>query len=180
MMLGERISTARERKGLTLRRTAELAQISPSLLSQIENGKVDPSLATLRKIAVALDLPLFHFVLDDYNPSSKLVKRKQRRIVVFPKSGLKYELLHSDLQKKMGIMIGTLSPGGATSEIPLPHTGEECLVIIEGIMRAEVGEETVALEEGDSFYFDSAIPHRLWNPGNENCKFYLIITPPKF
>ncbi|MBW1713912.1 MAG: cupin domain-containing protein, partial [Deltaproteobacteria bacterium] len=83
-------------------------------------------------------------------------------------------------QKRMGIHIGTLQKGGATSDIPLAHDGEECLIILDGWMKVEVGEETLELEPGDSLYFESSIPHRLSNERDQECKFYLIITPPKF
>ena len=180
MNVGERIRELREQKGFSLRKVADMAQVSASLMSQIETAKVDPSLSTLRKIAVALDMPLFYFVLENHNRPTVMVKRGERRKVVFPNAGLEYEIIHSDLLKKMGIMIGTLARGGATSEELMDHPGEECLVILEGVMRVQVGEESIQLEAGDSFYFDSSIPHRLYNEQKQECKFYLIITPPKF
>jgi uncharacterized cupin superfamily protein len=108
------------------------------------------------------------------------VKKSQRRHVLFPKGRLQYEIIYSDLQKKMGIHIGTLKPGGTTSEEPLAHEGEECIVILKGAMKAQIGMDLITLEAGDSFYFDSSIPHRLFNERSMDCRFYLIITPPKF
>jgi transcriptional regulator with XRE-family HTH domain len=180
MNVGERIRQTREGKTWSLRQLAKLSRISPSLLSQIETGKVDPSLSTLRRIAQALDTPLFYFVLENPSNGSRLVKAPQRRTIVFPKSGLSYEILHSDSQTKMGIHIGTLGKGGFTSDEPMAHEGEECLVIIEGHMSVQLGEEKLFLEAGDSLYFDSGIPHRLVNEKDQECRFYLIITPPKF
>ena len=180
MMIGERIRETRQGKGISVRKLASLTEVSASLISQIETGKVDPSLSTLRKIAIALDVPLFSFVLTDDARPTRIIRGNERRQVVFPKAGLNYDVIHSDLNKKMAIMIGTLSPQGATSETPLNHPGEECLVILTGIMRVEIGDELIELQENDSFYFDSSIPHRLCNGGNKDCRFYLIITPPKF
>jgi transcriptional regulator with XRE-family HTH domain len=170
----------REQKGLSLRKVAGMSAISASLLSQIETGRVDPSLSTLRKIALALDVPLFHLVLETPAETSGFVKKSQRRLVVFPKDGLQYEIIHSDQQKKMGIHIGTLEPGGRTSEEPLVHSGEECLVVLAGRMKIQIGADIIELKADDSLYFDSSIPHRLYNEGKSRCIFYLIITPPKF
>jgi uncharacterized cupin superfamily protein len=100
--------------------------------------------------------------------------------VIFPGGGLEYEIIHSELTKKMGIMIGTLQPGGMTSEEPLAHGGEECLVILKGGLRVEFQQSQRELKEGDSLYFDSSAPHRLVNHHKRTCRFYLIITPPKF
>ncbi len=67
-----------------------------------------------------------------------------------------------------------------TSETPLAHAGEECIVVLEGMMKTQVGTESIRLYAGDSLYFDGSIPHRLFSEGSKNCRFYLIITPPKF
>ena len=180
MKVGDRIRVIREEKGLSLRKVAALCDASASLLSQIETSRVDPSLSTLRKIARALDVPVFYLVLDRSVETAGLVKRAQRRTVAFPKGGLEYEIIYSDLRKKMGIHIGTLKAGGMTSEEPLGHDGEECIVILKGKMKVQAGTDLISLEVGDSFYFDSSIPHRLFNERSSECKFYLIITPPKF
>jgi len=179
-MVGVRIRETREGKGISVRKLSAMVEVSASLISQIETGKVDPSLSTLRKIAIALDVPLFSLVLTDAAGPTRIIRKHERRPVVFPKAGLKYEIIHSDLNKKMAVHIGTLSPEGATSETPLNHPGEECLVILEGTMKVVLGDEVIELQEGDSLYFDSSIPHRLYNSESEACRFYLIITPPKF
>ncbi len=180
MMVGERIRETREIKGMSVRKLAAMVEVSASLISQIETGKVDPSLSTLRKIAIALDVPLFSLVLTDGSAPTRVIRSQERRLVVFPKAGLSYDIIHSDPNKRMGVMIGTLSPKGATSETLLNHPGEECLVILEGAMTVELADEVIELQEGDSLYFDSSIPHLLRNSKNRACRFYLIITPPKF
>ncbi len=180
MDVGARIRLLRGEKGLSLRKAATLSGMSASLLSQIETGKVNPSLATLRKIAQSLDVPVFYLVIDASYQTSGVVKKAQRRLVSFPKGGLQYEIIHSNLQKKMGIHVGTLKPGGMTSEEQLTHQGEECVIILEGQMQVEIRDTTTFLETEDSIYFDSSLPHRLYNNGKRDCVFYLIITPPKF
>ncbi len=180
MDIGPKIREFRLSKGLSMRQVAENCGISASMMSQIETGKVDPSLSTLRKIALALDVPLFYLVMDDSASPSRLVKPEQRRKVSFPKAGLYYDIIHSDLQKKMGIMIGSLKPGGATSEEKLAHEGEECLIVLDGALVVETARERIKLGVGDSLYFDSSVPHRLVNEDSTACRFYLIISPPKF
>lgn len=180
MVGGKRIKEYREQKGLSLRRLAGLSGISPSMLSQIESGKVDPSLSTLRKIAISLDVPLFFLVLDDSTPTHKKVKLADARLVIFPNDGLEYRIIHSDLQKKMGIHIGKLKKGGATSNDLLSHEGEECLIVLEGEMEIVFEHETISLKAGESLYFDSSVPHKLQNACEDDCRFYLVISPPKF
>ena len=166
--------------GLTLRALASRAGVSASLMSQIETGKVDPSLNTMRRIAMALGVPLFHLVLEELPRPANLTRPGERRKVVFPKAGLEYEIINSDLNRKIGVMIGVLEAGGATSEEPLAHPDEECLVILKGSLKVQIANQITPLLKGDSLYFDSSVPHRLFNDGGLPCKFMLIITPPKF
>ncbi|EMS78504.1 MULTISPECIES: cupin domain-containing protein [Desulfotignum] len=177
---GKRIKQYREKKGWSLRKLAGKAGISPSMLSQIESAKVDPSLSTLRKIAICLEVPLFFLVLDYSAPAHKKVKVNESRLAVFPNDGLIYQIIHSDQEKKMGIHIGVLEKGGATSADLLPHDGEECLIVLEGSMQVVYENETIDLAAGESLYFDSSVPHKLQNIQDEPCRFYLIISPPKF
>ena len=59
--LGEKLRTARTSKNLSLRELAAKAEVSASLLSQIENGKANPSVRSLHSIADALSVPIDHF-----------------------------------------------------------------------------------------------------------------------
>jgi len=177
---GKRIREYREKKGWSLRKLAGMAKISPSMLSQIESAKVDPSLSTLRKLAICLEVPLFFLVLDHTAPAHKKVKVAESRLAVFPNDGLTYQIIHSDQEKKMGIHIGILQKGGSTSAELLAHEGEECLIVLEGCMQVVYEHETIDLAAGESLYFDSSVPHRLRNIQDDPCRFYLIISPPKF
>ena len=178
--VGRKIRDLRKSKGLSLKQLAEGAGVSASLVSQIENNRVDPSLSTLRKIALTMGVPVFALIAESSPEDASLVPKEKRRRVSFPRGGLEYEVIHSELTKKMGIMIGTLQPGGMTSEEPLAHDGEECLVILKGGLRVEFQQSQRELKEGDSLYFESSAPHRLVNHHKRACEFYLIITPPKF
>jgi transcriptional regulator with XRE-family HTH domain len=178
--VGQKIRELRKSKGFSLKQVAEGAGVSTSLVSQVENNRVDPSLSTLRKIALTMGVPVFALIAESSPDEASLVPKAKRRRVNFPGGGLEYEIIHSELTKKMGIMIGTLQPGGMTSEEPLAHDGEECLVILKGALRVEFQQSQRELKEGDSLYFDSSAPHRLVNPHKKICQFYLIITPPKF
>lgn len=180
MEIGKRIKQLRKEKKLTVRKLANLSGISPSLVSQIENSKSEASITTLRKIANALDLPVFYLLLEEINKHSRLVRKIDRRKVIFQNTGLEWEIIHSDTAKKMGVMNGTLNPSGATSEELMAHVGEECIIVFEGEMDVEITNHCFKLMPSDSLYFDSSAPHRLVNNSKRTCKFLSIITPPRF
>lgn len=77
--VGQKIMAFRKAAGLTSKRLAELADITPSMLSQIEKGITNPSLQTLKLISVALNIPLFNFFLEDTNTEELVVRANQRK-----------------------------------------------------------------------------------------------------
>lgn len=63
----------------------------------------------------------------------------------------------------MGVMNGKLLQGGVTSEEPMAHVGEECVIITEGEMDVEINAHLFKLKASDSLYFDNSTLHRLVN-----------------
>ena len=57
--IGPRIRRLRDEGGLTVSELAARADLSPSMLSQVENDLVSPSISSLRRIAAALNVPAF-------------------------------------------------------------------------------------------------------------------------
>jgi len=60
--IGDNLRSARLEKGWSMRELAAEAEVSPSLISQIENGRTMPSVRTLYSLAEALSLPVTHLV----------------------------------------------------------------------------------------------------------------------
>jgi len=179
MLLGKKIREKRREQGKILSELAALTGLTASFLSQVERDVAEPSITSLRKIAEALDVPIFYFLLDSdgYSP---VVRKDSRKTLKFPRSHLAFELLSPDLNRQMEVMMATLKPGTSTCEEPLAHPGEECTVVLQGAMDIQVGDERYHLEEGDSIYYYCAIPHKITSVGNKDLVFISAITPPEF
>lgn len=107
--VGHKIRAFRKGAGLTSKRLAELADITPSMLSQIEKGITNPSLQTLKLISVALNIPLFNFFLEDTNTEELVVRANQRKKITFPESGnVSYELLSPNLDGALELALMNL------------------------------------------------------------------------
>jgi len=178
-MLGEKIRRKRCEKNLSLKDLAEKIGLTASFLSQVERELAEPSITSLRKIAEALDVPIFYFLLDNEN-HSPVVRKNERKVLRFPSTHLTYELLSPDLNRQMEVLIAKLDPGAAGGEERSTHPGEECILVLEGKMEIMIGEDTYYLEEGDSIYYFSSIPHSLKNCGDSQLVFLSAITPPRF
>ncbi len=83
------------------------------------DGKVDSPLSTVRNIPIAPDVPLFSLVLTNGPAPKRFIRNQERRLVVFPNAGLRYDVIDADLNKP-AVMMGSL-PNGASSETMLNH-----------------------------------------------------------
>ncbi|MCA4132519.1 helix-turn-helix domain-containing protein [Arthrobacter sp. M4] len=176
-MLPSRIRELRRIRGLTLGQVAELAGLSVAMLSQVERGLSDPSLESLRRLAEALQVPLFDLFRGEGPEPATVIRHDQRRLVSSPNMHVTYSQL-SRSGGKVEVLEATLEPGAASSESPRSHISEECLVVLDGSLVVEIDGRPYFLGTGDSCHFDSALPHRFLNPHPYKARFIVSVTPP--
>jgi transcriptional regulator with XRE-family HTH domain len=175
--LGRRIRALRTERGLTLAGLASLVGITRSFLSSVERGIAYPSILVLRSIASALEVPVF--LLFTAPESNGIVVRKKARKVIKPPGGpLSYELVSPDVRRKIEMIIVHLKPG--IDGTAMAHEGEECALVLRGRVVITVGDVDYELDEGDSIYYDSGLPHKAKAIGEENAEIVSAITPPNF
>lgn len=178
-MLGEKIRQKRLELKMSMKELANLTNLSVGFISQVERELTEPSITSLRKIAKALDVAVFYFLVEESN-SNRVVRKDERKSLKFPNSHLEYELLSPNLNRKMEMFMGHLEPGAKTCEIPLTHPGEEVTHVLKGTMWIKVDNDEYTLNEGDTIYYFSSIPHQIINIGKEKLVFISTITPPRF
>ena len=174
--LGGRIRAARSRRGLSVAELAGTAGVSKSLVSQIERGIAAPSIDTVRRLASALQVPVFSLFMQEPD-NGMVVRRSARRVVRYPGSRATREVLSPTLSGRMVLLWVTFPPGEDGRE-PVRHVGEESVVVIRGTLEVELGEQRVVLERGDSMTFESEAPHAFRNPTNEETEILTAISPP--
>jgi transcriptional regulator with XRE-family HTH domain len=178
--LGRQIRARRKQKDLTIAQVAKATGLTASFLSQVETGKTGLSISSLRAISEVLDVPIFHFLLDTNESLGLVVRKDSRKKLRLPDSQLTYELLVPDLNRSLEFWMGRLEPGAGSSDGPRSHPSEECLLVLQGTMELELGEETYTLREGDSICYDGRIPHKAINIGDGPLIFVSASTPPVF
>lgn len=175
--LGRRIRTLRTERGLTLTGLAVRVGITRSFLSSVERGVAYPSLMVLRSIAAALEVPVFMlFTAPEAN--GMVVRRDARKVIKAPGAPVSYELVSPDLQRKIEMIIVRLKPG--LDSPAMAHEGEECALVLRGRVAITVGDVEYELDEGDSIYYDSGLPHKARAVGDEPAEIVSAITPPNF
>lgn len=181
MDIGDKVRKYKKLRGMSSRTLAEMAEISSSMITQIEKSQANPSITTLKSIARALDVPLYRFFLNDTElPAvSPVIKREDRKVLSLPEDeGIRYEMLVPDTEIEFCMLY--LSPTRATSEKLFDHSGEEVACVITGEATVLLDDISYALEEGDSIHIPSHTKHRWLNTSEEMTIVIFAISPPTF
>lgn len=178
-MLGQRLRNLRQDRGLNLKQLSEAASISIALLSQVERDQLDPSLDTLRKLAKALEVPLFSLFHENPEEGVAVIPRNRRPSVTTAPGAVSYTRISPGFGR-LEVLEGVLEPGGASSPELWEHNSEECAVVLSGTLTVEFADESYVLNEGDSIYFDSKRGHRYVNPSPHPSRYIVTVTPPSF
>jgi transcriptional regulator with XRE-family HTH domain len=187
--LGAELRRRREEAGVTLRALARELGVSPSLISQIEHGKANPSVGTLYAIVTALDISLDQLFLETgprsggsaAGPPSRSadrrraaaavdgpVLRKPDRPSLTLASGVRWERLTTTPDPEVDFLYVTYEVNGESCppNALMRHSGREYGLVLQGRLGATVGFENYELDVGDSIAFDSTTPHRFWTIGD--------------
>lgn len=180
--LGLAVRKARQSRGLSLQQVAEGANVSVGLLSQIERGISSPSIRVLRAICNVLEVPV-HALFGDSEAAleqetRRIVRVNQRRRADFGAKGMVKEFLNAYDQRSLQVMEIILEQNGGSGDDPYNHEGEECGVVLEGRLELFVDGAIYRLAEGDSFYFESTLPHKFRNIAAGKTRILWITTPP--
>lgn len=179
--VGATIHRLREERRLSLKEVAARSGLTQSFLSQVERDLTSPSVASLRRIAQAFEVPLAALFQGPTIPQDRVVRRAERRQFIHPKRQWRDYLLTPNLTGKLQVILSVIEPGGGSGEEPYAHdSDEECVIILRGRLRFWVGPDEYLLLEGDSIVFESRIPHRNANPGPGQAEVLWITTPPSY
>lgn len=178
--LGERLREERVKAGISQRELARRLGLSPSLISQLESGQSRPSVGTLYSIVTELGVSLDHVIRGggtDGAAGGRDAAADERSPVVHPgerpaidlDSGVRWEELAADHEEGIDFLHAIYEVGGASTpdRSLMRHHGREFGYVMSGTLGIEIGFKVYELEAGDSIGFDSTVPHRLFNKGDE-------------
>lgn len=175
--LGPQLRRKRRERGLTLERAAAAAGVSPSFLSELERDQSGASMATLHRLLANYGTT-FAALLQGSGGRLASLKRSGSGAAV-RNHGVLVEHL-ADGQALMEPQRFTIEPN-AGSEGSYAHEGEEFLYVLAGCFEVVLDErEQYLLEQGDSLYYPSSVPHSWRNPGAEAATLIWVNTPATF
>ena len=176
MQLGRKIRDLRLRRGLTVQQLAEATGLSKGFVSQVENGRTSPSLATLQDLARSLETSVAYLVVEE-DQMPYVVRRHQRPNMSVNGNGSRVEVMSAQPRRNLELLQADLPPGVSMGGKRQFHHGEEVILCVEGRITLTCGEHTVALEAGDSCHFDGRVPHSVENTGDAHARVFIALTP---
>ena len=185
--LGQRLRKAREEKKIGLRELARRMGVSPSLISQIETGKTEPSINTLFSIVSELELSVNEIVFDargDAGPAAAApairkpgpadapnspVQRSNSRTSISLESGVSWQRLTAQPDHNVDFLLLRYPPGSESTppHSLMRHNGTEYGYILAGTLQVSIGFDTYEIGPGDTIAFDCTQPHRFATVGDE-------------
>jgi len=174
--IGLRLRQLRLSRNLSLANVAKAAGISVGFLSAIERSQMSASISTLRRLARFYKTNILDFH-DPAESKSRLVRPKSRKVLEAG-PGVRMELLAWG-NTVMEPHLFRIAPNAGSGE-SYTHEGEEFLMVMRGQLQLALAGQEYHLKVGDSFYFESATPHRWKNPGRSETWVLWVNTPPTF
>jgi transcriptional regulator with XRE-family HTH domain len=193
--LGPRLRALRLRRGVGLRELARRLDLSPSSISQIETGKIQPSVRTLYAFAAEFGVTVDEVLFGteprapepappaEAGPSPAVaspgvaLQRAEGRPGITLNSGVRWERLMFWGDEDVEFIEATYEPGGASSpdDALVRHNGHEFGYVLSGTLRVAVGFDEFVLGPGDALTFPSSTPHRLSNEGDETVRAIWVV-----
>ena len=174
--IGTHLRQLRAKRKLSLAQVAQAVNLSVGFLSALERSQMSGSVGTLRKLTRFYKTNILDFF--DANGASARQVRPTQRKVLQAGPGVRMELLAWG-NTVMEPHLFRVAPEAGSGD-SYTHEGEEFLYVLRGELTITLEKEEYRLKAGDSFYFESATPHRWKNPGRAETCLLWVNTPPTF
>jgi transcriptional regulator with XRE-family HTH domain len=188
--IGERLAELRKEHRYSIRKLAEKAGVSASLVSDVERGKVEPSITTLKRLSDALGTTLTFFFSKPAEERSRVVRAEERVVLRGSdnsseassdhRKGVRFELASPEHAEGIEAIYGRYEVGASLGDEPVTHEGEEWGMVLSGRLKVWVGDEIHFLDPGDAIWYPSTTPHRMENVADGPTEYIWIDTPKSF
>ena len=161
--IGSQVRRYRKQLGLTVAGLADRAGLSSGMLSKIENGNTSPSLATLRVLSIALNVPVTALFRQFEEQRDATFVRAGQGLPIErrgTRAGHQYQLLGHSIHSEVSVEPYLITLREDSEVFPIfQHGGVEFIYMLQGIVVYRHADTTYRLSPGDSLFFDADAPH---------------------
>ncbi|NLW89219.1 MAG: helix-turn-helix transcriptional regulator [Clostridiaceae bacterium] len=175
--MGERIRALREILEIEPEEMARRCDMTPEEYGEYEKGCKDFSFSFLSNVAGVFGVDVLDIMSGDSPKlSTACVVRKGEGFQVNRRAAYDYKHLAFTFRNKLAepFMV-TVEPNDEKKPVLHAHEGQEFNYVVKGQMTFYIGEITYILDEGDSIYFESGIPHAMKANNDRACQFLAIV-----
>lgn len=174
--VGHRLRILREERGISMRALARRSGLSANALSMIERALTSPSVSTLNKLAMALEVPITAFFRQEPVREPIVFRKASERTRVPFLRGLIEGLGGEAFVGRVEAFLLTLESGGSSGPHGMIHSGHELVFCLRGVIEYEVENQRFVLEPGDSLIFAAQLVHRWRNSSNSVANGIIVIS----
>lgn len=173
--VGRKVRELRKERNLSQRDLACQAGLSPNAISLIERDEISPSVATLQRLAIALQVKMSYFFEEDNNQLPVIYVKAKERPSLTSKglmiAGLGRRLREQELEP----FFVSLAPAAESGRHPVIHSGHEFVCCLRGTVEYEIDGTIYQLEAGDFLLFEAELPHHWRNASQEEAELLLVL-----
>jgi len=182
--VARRIRDLREAKGYTPEELAKLTGVSVEDYLILESGESDFSFTFIYKCAKACGVEVVDIIEGTSTTlSSFTITRKGEGMKIVKKNGFVYNNLAPKFKDKLAEPFLVKFPYLEEEQnVPIKlssHNGQEFDVIVKGSLKVQVGKHVEILNEGDSIFYNSLIPHGMIAVSEGGCEFHAVVLNPQ-
>jgi transcriptional regulator with XRE-family HTH domain len=182
--LGNRVRELRQKRRYTLQDLSAKTGLPKALLEQLEADRHNPPVASLIKIAKALEVDIAHFFQEEDQEIKVAVTRPEQRITSVKRShqqagevGYSYQSLEVHKARKlMQPLLVSFDVMEKNEMVFVCHEGQECVYLLSGELEFRTPEEVHLLKPEDCLYFDSDVPHAFRSLGEEPAQALIVVS----
>lgn len=176
--IAARVREMRQLLDMTPEEGAQASGISPHKYRQLESGEIDIPVSVLHKLAKAFDIEVTTLLSgEEPRMHAYTLTRKGQGIATERRQAYSYQALAANfINRKADPFIVTVEPKPEVEEVDFnTHPGHEFNLVLKGTMNFYLNNKKMVLNEGDSIYFDSSLPHGMKAANEEKCEFLAVI-----
>ena len=181
-MIGEKIRNIRKSKNLTIVELADQISVTSGYISQIERDLISPSLAVLRRLSQALEVPLSVLFLEKTAMDVITVHQDERTKVKMSNINVELEFItplmnNGDKKSELGAFLFKLNPKTWASNHNICHDYQEFIYIIQGEIECHVGDKIFTVSKGGCIIVPENNNHMVYNRNDDEAEALCIISP---
>jgi len=179
-MDGNKVRKLRKEQGMTIDDLSIKSGFTSSYISQVERNLIEPSLSALGKICKVLNISPYYFIENDEN-NVIITRKEDRQKLYMPEDNKELQFIvpmnnENKSKVKFSVYKAIIKPGKWDSQNFTVIDSDKCVIIEKGTLLVAINDYNELLQEGDSIYICSNMPHKMYNPTEEVIEIICITS----